>query len=465
MPSRTPFFFREIIFVSDPIAADLVLDDSDARNLDGILFHSGEPVAVLHRWRQRLREASPRGWDAVKEYAADVMKLIAQPKILYLAALALRSRGPKSPGRNGLRLESLCGDELWEMSTVLGRAIATGTYRPGPERVIWIEKASGNGERPLVLMEVQDRVVQKAAALVLRPVFDPQFDPLSFAYRPWRKREQAVAVAEQLATQGHFIWLTHDIVDAYGSVSVPRLLDVFYKLLPCPRLRDFLELVLPPQSPKLSGIKQGGPLSSLGLELYLTHFLHVPWRKAGHPVRVIRYADDLLLTAVDEESAKAADSALRELLAPSGMVLKHSFDEARRDIRYRSAQWLGYRFRLHGAELSVKLGSHAFEKLGRRFVLAHDKDHSVERAVQILKQWVAQLGPCYRWQKHQEVCTKAILTAHAYGFEETLAEVELVERWEKANTRWEATRTLVGGMPGYLATGPLEYPTPTSVVW
>ena len=447
--------------MSDPIAADLVLDDPDAR----ILFHTGEPVAVLHRWRQRLREASPRGWNAVKECAADVMTLIAEPRVLYLAALALRARGPKSPGRNGLRLESLCGDELWEMSTALGRAIATGTYRPGPERVVWIEKASGNGKRPLVLMDVQDRVVQKAAALVLRPVLDPQFDPLSFAYRPWRKREQAVATAEQLVTQGNFAWLTHDIRDAYGSVPVPRLLDVFSKLLPCPRLRDFLGLVLPPQSPKLSGIKQGGPLSSLALELYLTHFLHVPWRKAGHPVRLIRYADDLLLTAADEESAQVADSALRELLAPSGMLLKHNFEDAHRDIRYRSAEWLGYRFRLRDAELRVKLGSHAFEKLGRRFVLAHAKDNSVERAVQILKQWVAQLGPCYRREKHEEVCTKAILTAHAYGFEETLAGVELVERWERANNRWERTREEVRRMPGYLATGPLEYPTPTSVIW
>ncbi len=444
--------------MSDPITADLPGD------VDRILFHTGGPDAVLHRWRERLAAVSPRGWNAVKPCATNIMTLIAAPRVLHRAAQELRARGPKAPGPNGLRLEALCDDELWEMSTVLGRALATDQYRPGGERVVWVEKASGTGKRPLVLMDVQDRVVQKAAALVLRPLLDPLFDPLSFAYRRSRNRQQAVAVAEQLAT-GHPIWLTHDLKDAYGRVPVPRLLDVVYELLPCPRLRDLLGRVLPPQSPTLTGIKQGGPFSALGLELYLTHFLHVPWRKAGHPTRVIRYADDLLLAAANEESAKAADSALRDLLTPAGMLLKHTFEEARRDIRDHRAEWLGYGFRLRDSKLRVRVGAHAFEKLGRRFLLAHGKSRSVERAVQILKQWVAQLGPCYRWEKHEKVCTKAIQTAHAYGFEETPPVAELVERWERANTRWEETREAVRRTSGYLATGPLEYPMTTSVVW
>jgi CRISP-associated protein Cas1 len=208
-----------------------------------------------------------------------------------------------------------------------------------------VKKTSGKGRRPIVLMDVQDRVVQKSASLILQPILEPLFDPLSFAYRPRRSREQAIAVAQKLTQEGYHYWLTHDLKDAFCRVPVSRLLDVFFKHLPCKKLRQFLERVLPPQAQKLTGIKQGGPLSTLALELYLNHFLDRPWRNAGHGVRIIRYADDLLLLAPDENAARETHLALRKLLTPAGMLLKHSFEEAVHDIRTIDADWLGFKFR------------------------------------------------------------------------------------------------------------------------
>jgi hypothetical protein len=199
--------------------------------------------------------------------------------------------------------------------------------------------------------------------------------------------------------------------------------------------------------------------------VYLTHFLHEPWRKVGLPVWLLRYADDLLLVAADEETARAADALVRELLLPAGMLLKHSFEEARRDIRTEPAEWLGFRFRLDGNKFRVELGGRAFEKLGRRFVLAHDKERSANRAIAVLRQGVSQLGPCFRRKTAEALCTKAILTAQKYGFEEMVPVVELVECWEAARRAWKKIRRRVRRNPGYLAEGPLTYPTPTSVVW
>jgi hypothetical protein len=191
----------------------------------------------------------------------------------------------------------------------------------------------------------------------------------------------------------------------------------------------------------------------------------VPWREAGHAVPLLRYADDLLLTAADEESAKSADDLLRKLLLPAGMALKHSFEEAHRDIRARSAEWLGFRLRLRESGLRVRLGRLAFDRLGRRFLLAHSKERAVDRAAHVLGQWVAQLGPCWAWENVEEVCKQALLTAQAFGFAETLSLAELVENWEEASGRWERTRAAVARTPGYLEVGPLAYPAPTSVVW
>lgn len=431
---------------------------------DQLLYHSGDASAPRLRWRQLLQQASARGWGEVRKYADRIMRLVAEPKVLFEAAGKLRAGGPKAAGPNGLSLDALDADELWQMCRVLGLAVATDTYRPGRELVVWIKKASGTGTRPIVLTDVQDRVVQKAAALVLQTALEMRFDPLCFSPRQQRTREHGIAVAEQLAA-AHPVWLTHDLTDAFRRVPVNRLLDIVFKLLPCPRLRAFLARVLPPRARAVGGIKQGGPLSPLMLGVYLTHVLSEPWRKAGHPTRLLFYVDDLLLVAPDVASATAADAALRELLTPAGMLLKAPFAAAVRDIRVEPAEWLGFQFRLAGGKFRVRLGADAFPRLARRFLAAHAKPRPADRAALVLRHWAAQLGPSYRDEDRGAVVGRAFETAMAHGFEELPAGHELEAAWAGAHGRWRATRKLVRGTPSYLVTGPVVPPPPTSVIW
>ena len=331
--------------------------------------------------------------------------------------------------------------------------------------MVWIKKSSGSGRRPIILMNIQDRIVQKAASLVLRPMLDPLFDPLSFAFRPRRKREEAIALARQLALGGNPIWIPHDLKDAFGRVPVSRLLDICYKFLPCQKLRKFLERVLPHQSPKLRGIKQGSPLSPIALELYLTHFLHTPWRKKGNPVRILRYADDILLVASNRKQAEAADGELRKLLTPAGVLLKDSYPEAVRDLRKESAEWLGFQFQMECPSFQIRFGKRAFEKLAQRFLLAHAKSLSSQRVIQVLKCWMSQMGPCVKWEDFPMVFEKVIGMAHAYRVEELKRDVNWIGLWETAGQRWEATWRSVQKRSQYLTAGPVSFPTPTSVVW
>ena len=438
---------------------------ADPTDFDRVLRHTGKRCAPLHRWRQLLRAVSPRGWAAVRAYAGDVLRLAADPRVLFTAAKILASGGPKAPGPNGLRPEALADDELWRMCAVLGRALERGTYRLGEQRTVWVPKASGTGTRPIVVSDVQDRVVEKAAALVLRPMLDPTFDPLSFAYRPWRTREQAIAVAEILTTKCHPVWLSHDLKDAYRHVPVPRLLEVVHKLLPCPRLRDFLARVLPPSSTRAGGIKQGGPLSPLMLEVYLAHVLDRPLRKAGHPVRAIRYADDVLVLAPDVAAAERADEAIRRLLHPTGLQLKAAFADAVVGLRTGAAGWLGFRFCLRDGEFRIRLADTAFDKLERQLVRAHGHPRPAARAVQILEGWVGQLGPCRPHEDADAVCRRALTAMARCGFREAPSAGRLQQLWAASAGRWDQTRQSLRRNPLYLVTGPVTAPTPTSVVW
>jgi hypothetical protein len=215
----------------------------------------------------------------------------------------------------------------------------------------------------------------------------------------------------------------------------------------------------------VGGLKQGGPLSPLMLAVYLAHFMHEPWRAAGHPVRLLSYVDDQLLVAPDLATAKAADGALRALLTPAGMLLKATFAEAVRDIRTEPAEWLGFQYRLAGGTFQVRLGANALTRLGRRFVLAHAKPRPAGRAAEVLRHWAAQLGPCYRHEDHAAVVRGALQTAVAHGFEELPAAGELGRAWAEAAERWRRVRKAVRSTPDYLVPGPVVPPTPTSVIW
>lgn len=447
--------------MSERISANL---DSDT-DFDSILYHSGDSAAALTRWRKLLLSAWPHGWSRVQVYAARVMELIAAPRVLFVAAQMLRARGPKAPGPNGLRLESLSDSELWELSRALATALSSDTYRPGDEIVRWVRKTHGSSKRPIVLMDVQDRVVQKAAAIILRPMLDPLFDPLSFAYRPMREREQAIAVARQITRADRPVWICHDLRNAFTQIPLSRLLDVVQRLLPCTRLRAFLERVLPPKSRSLGGVKQGGPLSALALEIYLNHFLDQPWRKSGKDVRMIRYADDLLFLARTRDDAAHADSFLRQLLEPTGMNVKDAADDAITDLRCGDADWLGFRFRLSTDGFQIRLAAAATQRLARRFVLALSKDQSARRANQILQHWVGQLGPAYRWVDPSTVCDEASTIARQHGFEEIPDRHLLLKIWADSYKRWKRSLKSVRRIPGFLHAGPLVPPTPTSNIW
>ncbi len=357
--------------------------------------HRGDRYDFLARHRRQARKVLKKGRAALTVIATSLFRRVSDERTLRVAWDHLGRYGGRAPGPDGVRYEDLDEQDKWSWSRTLRDAIRAGTYEPGPERVVWISKGPGRGQRPLTLQDIEDRVVQRAVVEIIQPLLDPRFDPHSLGYRPAKGRLHALALAERyFLDEKRRVWVTEDIKDAFANVPLARLLQVVKKYLPADDLVNFIGTVLGNAS--TPGLRQGGSLSPLLLNLYLHHFLDRPWRKRHPKIPLIRVADDILLLCRTRKEAKQAHATLASLLAPAGMPLKLGFENAvRRLTEEEPADWLGFRIVREKQALVIDIADRAWERLAEGLALAQEEPDPATQADAVLRGWISQAGPAF----------------------------------------------------------------------
>jgi len=193
-----------------------------------------------------------------------------------------------------------------------------GIYKPGPVRRVGIPKSGGRGVRQLSIPCVHDRIVQTAAATLLSPLLDEEFEPHSYGYRKGKSVQQAVAQIS-LAQRNGYNWLVDaDIEKYFDRIPHNELMERWAESFSEGPLSELVWTWITSAAPSGRGVAQGSPFSPLLANLYLDR-LDEMFSKQG--ARIVRFADDFVVLCRSEKGAENALARVGNLLARHGLEL------------------------------------------------------------------------------------------------------------------------------------------------
>lgn len=288
----------------------------------------------LHRW---ATSDSGRRFD-------DVFNLVHNPAFLLVAWNRVQgNKGARTAGADGITPRSIRNPEAFLAG--LQDDVKARRFTPTRVRERMIPKPGGK-QRRLGIPTVADRVVQASMKLVLEPVFEADFKPCSYGFRPRRRAQDAIAEIHYLASRTYEWALDADITACFDEIDHTALMDRVRDRIADKRVLKLIKAFLKAgilsedgvNRDTITGTPQGGILSPLLANIALSvldEHMTAKWeasgtdwqrkalrKRGGATYRIVRYADDfVVLVSGQRKHAEAMRDEVSKVLAPVGLRL------------------------------------------------------------------------------------------------------------------------------------------------
>jgi RNA-directed DNA polymerase len=376
---------------------------------------------VVYEWRFIIAK---REENMMKKWYSLIDKVYKLENLGKAFELVKSNKG--APGVDGETIESF---ETYLNANILQlqNELKTDAYEPLPVRRVYIDKDDGT-KRPLGIPSVRDRIVQQAVKNVLEPIFEPDFHPSSYGYRPNRSCQKAVAKAERFMNKYNlefvvdmdlskcFDTLDHEIIlkAVNEKVSDGTILKLIRKFLKA----GVMESGTVDESEV--GSPQGGVISPLLTNIYLDYFDKKMMSKG---IRIVRYADDILIFAKSKAEA-GKFKAIATTILENELNLKVNKVKTHITNRYEGVAFLGFIIR----NKSVSIHPKRIKKFKDKIKRLTPRNHGMN-----VEQIVIEINPVIRgWANYFRIANCKGLYEELSQWIKRRLRMKKMKEWKRA---------------------------------
>ena len=231
----------------------------------------------------------------------------------------------------------------------LEQELRTGQYQPQAVKRVWIPKPGSQEKRPLGVPTVRDRIVQGAVLQVIEPIFEREFAPQSYGFRPGKGCKDALRRVDELLRSGKHWVLDADLKSYFDTIPHERLMERVAEKVADGKVLSLVEGMLQAgvmdtvegwQATK-QGSPQGAVISPLLSNIYLNG---LDWKMARSGFEMVRYADDFVVLCASQQEAQKALEEISHWVEENGLQLHPSKTRIVDASQRGGFDFLGYHF-------------------------------------------------------------------------------------------------------------------------